>query len=478
MTNRRILKSIVTASVVAGALSLPGVAGAAIIRVNSLDGGSVAGACSITDAVAAANGDVAVNGCSAGEDSDVIIFDVSGTVPLTATLFVSSNITIDARSQGITVSGAGMVPVFGVGSSSTLELWQVTVASGAGFEAGGLENFGTAIIRWSTFAFNSGLFNGAINNEGTLLVIESTLYGNTASLFPYAGAIRNAGTAQIVNSTISGNITFGGTGGAQIGGVGNTATGNLTIINSTFSGNGGQGGALGNAGTLVMANTLLANDGGVECSNTGSITAAGVNFVADGSCALPGALSGDAQLAPLADNGAGAITHALLFGSPAIDAADNDICAGMLVNNRDQRGLPRPMDGNGDGHEVCDIGSFEREPPIPFSGFLAPVDSLPVVNAVKAGRAVPVKFSLDGDRGLNIFASGSPASQQVTCDAQSPVSDVEQTMTAGGSSLSYDAASDTYTYVWKTSAAWAGTCRQLVVRLIDGSSHIASFKFR
>ena len=136
------------------------------------------------------------------------------------------------------------------------------------------------------------------------------------------------------------------------------------------------------------------------------------------------------------------------------------------------------MDGNGDGIEVCDIGSFEREPPIPFSGFLAPVDPLPVVNAVKAGRAVPVKFSLDGDRGLNIFASGSPTSQQVTCDAQSPVSDVEQTMTAGGSSLSYDAASDTYTYVWKTSAAWAGTCRRLEVRLIDGSSHIASFKFK
>ena len=136
------------------------------------------------------------------------------------------------------------------------------------------------------------------------------------------------------------------------------------------------------------------------------------------------------------------------------------------------------MDGNGDGIEVCDIGSYEREPPIPFSGFLAPVDPLPVVNTVKAGRGVPIKFSLDGDRGLDIFASGSPASQQVTCDAQASLSEIEQTVTAGQSGLTYDAVTDTYTYVWKTNPAWAGTCRQLVVRLIDGSSHVAGFRFK
>ena len=58
------------------------------------------------------------------------------------------------------------------------------------------------------------------------------------------------------------------------------------------------------------------------------------------------------------------------------------------------------------------------------------------------------------------------------------MSDLEQTVTAGGSSLTYDAQSDTYTYVWKTSAGWAGSCRQFVLRLTDGSSHVASFKFK
>ena len=43
-----------------------------------------------------------------------------------------------------------------------------------------------------------------------------------------------------------------------------------------------------------------------------------------------------------------------------------------------------------------------------FSGFMAPVDSPPTVNTVKAGAAVPVKFSVNGDRGLDIFAVGYP----------------------------------------------------------------------
>ena len=49
------------------------------------------------------------------------------------------------------------------------------------------------------------------------------------------------------------------------------------------------------------------------------------------------------------------------------------------------------------------------------------------------------------------------------------------TQTAGGSSLSYDAASDTYTYVWKTDKAWAGTCRVLALKLTDNTWHVAGF---
>jgi predicted extracellular nuclease len=113
-----------------------------------------------------------------------------------------------------------------------------------------------------------------------------------------------------------------------------------------------------------------------------------------------------------------------------------------------------------------------------FSGFFAPVDNLPVLNTVKAGQAVPVKFSLDGDQGLAIFAAGYPRSEQIACDSTEPTDGIEETVAPGNSGLSYDAATDHYTYVWKTNKAWANTCRQLVILLDDGTFHRANFKFK
>lgn len=97
-------------------------------------------------------------------------------------------------------------------------------------------------------------------------------------------------------------------------------------------------------------------------------------------------------------------------------------------------------------------------------------------NTVKAGAAIPVKFSLGGNQGLNIFATGSPTAVQTDCDSRDPDA-IEQTVTAGSSSLSYDATTDQYVYVWKIEKAWANTCRQLMVTLDDGSLHTAEFKF-
>lgn len=112
-----------------------------------------------------------------------------------------------------------------------------------------------------------------------------------------------------------------------------------------------------------------------------------------------------------------------------------------------------------------------------ISGFLPPVDNPPTVNTLNAGRAVPVKFSLTGDQGLDIFQSGYPSSSSYTCSSSAPTDAIEQTVTAGGSSLSYDPAADQYTYVWKTDKTWAGTCRVLVVKLKDNTTHTANFQF-
>jgi hypothetical protein len=109
-----------------------------------------------------------------------------------------------------------------------------------------------------------------------------------------------------------------------------------------------------------------------------------------------------------------------------------------------------------------------------FSGFFAPVDNLPTYNRVKAGSAIPVKFSLAGNQGLNILTAGSPSTVTMNCNSGS-VDDIEQTVTASNSGLIYDVTANQYVYTWKTDKTWAGTCRQLTVTLIDGTSHVAYF---
>jgi hypothetical protein len=116
--------------------------------------------------------------------------------------------------------------------------------------------------------------------------------------------------------------------------------------------------------------------------------------------------------------------------------------------------------------------------PYPFAGFFSPVNSQPTVNTVNAGRAIPVKFSLGGDEGLDIFDPGSPRSRRIDCDSGAPTDEVEETSTPGASTLTYDVGSGRYHYVWKTEAVWAGTCRRLELGLNDGSTHAADFRFR
>jgi hypothetical protein len=118
----------------------------------------------------------------------------------------------------------------------------------------------------------------------------------------------------------------------------------------------------------------------------------------------------------------------------------------------------------------------------PYNGFLAPVDNKDtsgnyVLNRAKAGSAIPIKFNLGGDRGLGIMAAGSPTSGAIACSSTASTDSIEDTVTAGGSSLSYDSSTGNYVYVWKTDKAWAGTCRQFTAKLADGTVHKASFTF-
>jgi hypothetical protein len=120
-------------------------------------------------------------------------------------------------------------------------------------------------------------------------------------------------------------------------------------------------------------------------------------------------------------------------------------------------------------------------------GFLSPVTQpYGTLNEFDADEAVPLRFTADGYRGLDVLAnSGSPFSRKVDCTTlrvpssgasvtprELPIS----TQTAGGSQLTVNA-NGVFTYPWKPLAEWAGTCREVVVTRDDGKQHRAFFRF-
>jgi len=112
----------------------------------------------------------------------------------------------------------------------------------------------------------------------------------------------------------------------------------------------------------------------------------------------------------------------------------------------------------------------------PFTGFVG-LNAAPALNHAKTGGSMQVKFSLGGNRGLAILAAGSPSSQPISCGTSAPVVTALMAPTGAASSLSYNARTDAYTYDWKTDKSWAGTCRQLSMKLVDGTEHAANFQF-
>jgi hypothetical protein len=138
------------------------------------------------------------------------------------------------------------------------------------------------------------------------------------------------------------------------------------------------------------------------------------------------------------------------------------------------RTLTAPTASDNVGHTSAAAGCTYRVV-YAFQGFLAPVDNHGVHNQVKAGSAVPMKFSLRGDQGLGVL-SGAPVTTRTACPSGMSVDALEETATSR-SGLGFDPASGVYTYVWKTPSTFSGTCQRLTVTLTDGTSHSALFSF-
>ena len=272
----------------------------------------------------------------------------------------------------------------------TITITNTTVSGNSAREGGGvfLPHTTTMTIVNSTLSNNTAARGGGIYNVGTLEVTNSTVSGNTSTgdtAGDGGGAGYNAGTLNIVSSTIGGNIAT-----REGAGIYNSDDSTLTISNSTFSGNVAStiGGAIFNLAVLQLANSTLndnsatflaggiLNFGQLQIGDTilnagasgvnlyvnggGTVTSLGYNVSSDdagGFLTGPGdQLFTNPMLGPLQDNGGPTFTHALLPGSPAIDAGDPSFTPPPLFDQRGS-GFDRVVNGR------IDVGSFEVQGP-------------------------------------------------------------------------------------------------------------------
>jgi CSLREA domain-containing protein len=288
-------------------------------------------------------------------DSRVADNSGGGIFARLGTLTVSNSVVEGNSGRGIAAGG----------NPSTVIDTRIVDNSGGGIS----NSFGTFTLRRSTVAGNSSTDGGGISNRtGTFMIFRSTVAGNSASfggggiLNDVAPRLRSRIT--ITNSTISGNSArFGG-------GVYNTSVVDLT--NSTVARNSAtqQGGGILVVGIdpgVGLTNSLVARNSaptGPDVLNLLDPAEGGVgarfSLIGDGSGSSITNTNGnqvgspsapiDPKLGPLANNGGPTQTHALLLGSPAIDAASTPDCPTI-----DQRGVLRPQGA------ACDIGSYERK---------------------------------------------------------------------------------------------------------------------
>jgi Bacterial Ig domain/Right handed beta helix region len=281
----------------------------------------------------------------------VFHFDSSTFSPL----FLFANDS--AGPNGITLSGAGPSltilegggPTFAydivtVDGSSPMTIENMTIENGG---RDGIYNNGTLILR-DSIVRNNG--RAGIETVGDrLAVFGSTISGNGTGLglFGEAG-IYVESNLSVVNSTITGNSSTG---------IYVEATSDGAILtNVTIAGNIGSG--IDVHAPITFTNTIIAGNASDDCKETslGLASSVGPNLVGSGSCVV--ATGASPGLGALTDNGGPTPTMALAAGSPAIDAGDSGACPAT-----DQRGIARPQ-GLG-----CDIGAFELEP--------APVNGAP-----------------------------------------------------------------------------------------------------
>jgi hypothetical protein len=277
---------------------------------------------------------------------------------------------------------AGAVNGGAIFNNAVLTLQRSAVSdnvSPGGQLGGGIFNQAAAVLSLSDSTISNNVIGGSGggigNNGGVVTITNSTVSGNTAGgsggRIASSDAVPFTAMLTVVNSTISGN-TCGGAGGG-IGTSGGVADlNNVTITNNTGATVAGSGGGVSiHVAQFTLRNTVIAGNRDLSTGSfpdcTGALISRGYNLIQDTTgCIITGDLTGnivgqDAKLFPLGDYGGPTETHALLAGSPAIDAG-NPAAPGsgsFACTAIDQRGFNRLQDGDGDGTARCEIGAVE-----------------------------------------------------------------------------------------------------------------------
>jgi hypothetical protein len=345
-------------------------------------------------------------------DGDTINFAVSGTIALTSgELLVARSITIAGPgTENLAVNGNAKNRVFHVtGGNVTISGLTITNGNASGMQGGGGIYNDHSTLTVNNCTINGNVAGGGIYNDGqfggaaTLQINNSIINANSndgidnyAAYGGYAAAQINSSsitanpggaiwsvaclenscgqaTVQVDSSTLSGNS----------GGIFADPRTHLVVANSTLSGNGVDVTNLANVSTSSISNSTLnetstnagciSNEAGfITIDNTvlkvgpsghsivnvggGHVTSLGYNLSSDdggGYLNGPGdQIDTDPMLGPLQDNGGPTFTHALLPGSPAINAGDPKFTPPPYY---DQRGPDFLRVRNG----RIDVGSFE-----------------------------------------------------------------------------------------------------------------------
>ena len=268
-------------------------------------------------------------------------------------------------------------------SNAVMTITNSIVSNNTAHERGGGLNIydGTVHINRSLFMSNTvdAGDGGGVANSGTLDIRNSTFSSNTASAD--GGGIYSSTPMIIENSTISGNSA------PVTAGIYTEA--NLTSSHNSIVYNNGTG-IFQASGAVTIDNSIVANNT-ANCNNP--LTDNGHNLEYPGTTCGGFTVQSDPSLKPLADNrgyligaelGQSILTHALLFGTPAVDAGS----CGTFVT--DQRGFSRPQ------YAACDIGSFELQKPAPEMDVQLPSStSIPNGGSDDMGSSPTTAFNLD-----------------------------------------------------------------------------------